>query len=194
MPTATAPISALELRALLADQPDIRVLDVRTGGEFESVHIPGSYNVPLDTLAEHAREFASVEGPIVLVCQSGARATTAQDKLNAAGCGELRVLDGGIGSWLVAEGDVVRGPEKWLLERQVRAVAGGIVLTSILGSLVFPKMKWLAGAIGGGLLFAALSNTCAMGNLLSRLPYNRGARCDVDAVVRELRSSSPRAA
>lgn len=194
MPTATAPISALELRALLADQPDIRVLDVRTGGEFESVHIPGSYNVPLDTLAEHAREFASVEGPIVLVCQSGARATTAQDKLNAAGCGELRVLDGGIGSWLVAEGDVVRGPEKWLLERQVRAVAGGIVLTSILGSLVFPKMKWLAGAIGGGLLFAALSNTCAMGNLLSRLPYNRGARCDVDAVVRDLRSSSPRAA
>lgn len=194
MSTATAPISALELRALLADQPDIRVLDVRTGGEFESVHIPGSYNVPLDTLAEHAREFASVEGPIVLVCQSGARATTAQDKLNAAGCGELRVLDGGIGSWLVAEGDVVRGPEKWLLERQVRAVAGGIVLTSILGSLVFPKMKWLAGAIGGGLLFAALSNTCAMGNLLSRLPYNRGARCDVDAVVRDLRSSSPRAA
>lgn len=190
----TAPITAVELRSLLADQPATRVLDVRTGGEFESVHIPGSYNVPLDTLAEHARDFATVDGQIVLVCQSGARAKTAQEKLDAAGCGELRILEGGIGAWLVAEGDVVRGPEKWLLERQVRAVAGGIVLTSILGSLVFPKMKWLAGAIGGGLLFAALSNTCAMGNLLSRLPYNRGQRCDVDAVVRDLRSASPRAA
>jgi hypothetical protein len=44
----------------------------------------------------------------------------------------------------------------------------------------------VAGAVGGGLTFAALSNTCAMGMLLSKLPYNRGASCDAQSVVSQL--------
>src|SRR5574340_477020 len=79
-----------------------------------------------------------------------------------------------------------RGAQRWDLERQVRLVAGSIVLTSILGSIAAPKLKWVAGAIGGGLTFAALSNTCAMGMLLSKLPYNRGAACDAPTIVAQL--------
>src|SRR5512142_529335 len=69
----------------LRNDPLLRVLDVRTGGEFESAHIPGSYNVPLDTLIEHIGEFARLDHPIVLVCQSGGRASQARQKLAAAG-------------------------------------------------------------------------------------------------------------
>ncbi len=34
--------------------------------------------------------------------------------------------------------------------------------------------------------FAALTNTCAMGMLLAKLPYNRGAACDAQTVVAQL--------
>ncbi|NNE11390.1 MAG: rhodanese-like domain-containing protein, partial [Ilumatobacter sp.] len=142
-----------------------------------------SFNVPLDMLAEHVGAVADLEHPVVLVCQSGARATTAQAKLNAAGKSNLRVLEGGIGGWQTSGGDVVRGEEKWALERQVRGVAGSIVLASILASIPFPKARFLAGGIGFGLLFSAVSNTCAMGAMLTKLPYNRGPECDLDAVL-----------
>ena len=183
---AGTPIHASELRQLIQEDPDTRVLDVRTGAEFESVHIPGSFNVPLDTLAEHVRDLADVDHPVVLVCQSGGRATTAQEKLNSAGKTNLRVLEGGMGAWQVAGGDIVKGEQKWEIERQVRAVAGGLVLASILTSLRFPKARFLAGGIGAGLLGAALTNTCAMGMALAKLPYNRGPECDLDGVLAEL--------
>lgn len=181
-------IHASELRQLRHEDPNTRILDVRTGGEFESVHIPGSFNVPLDTLAEHVRAVADLEHPVVLVCQSGARAATAQQKLAAAGKTNLRVLEGGIGAWQIAGGDVVKGDQKWALERQVRGVAGSLVLASILASLKLPKARFLAGGIGAGLLFSAVTNTCAMGNVLGRLPYNKGPKCDIDGVLRELKA------
>ncbi len=40
--------------------------------------------------------------------------------------------------------------------------------------------------VGSGLVFAGLSDTCAMGMLLARLPYNRGrCHCDTEAIVRQ---------
>ena len=38
---------------------------------------------------------------------------------------------------------------------------------------------------GSGLVFAGITDTCAMGMLLARLPYNRGASCDTEAIVRQ---------
>ena len=81
---------------------------------------------------------------------------------------------------------VNRGSQRWDLERQVRLVAGSIVALSILASIFVPGMKWVAFAIGSGLMFAALSNTCMMGMLLAKLPYNRGASCDAQSIVAQL--------
>jgi rhodanese-related sulfurtransferase len=186
--TASSTIHPSELRQLLREDPHTRILDVRTGAEFESVHIPGSFNVPLDLLGEHVKEVAGLDRPVILVCQSGNRATTAQSKLDAAGKRNLRVLEGGIGAWQTAGGEVVKGDEKWSLERQVRGVAGSIVLASILTSVTFPRARFVAGAVGAGLAFSAVSNTCAMGMLLAKLPYNRGPKCDLDCVLRDMRS------
>jgi rhodanese-related sulfurtransferase len=183
---APTPILPAELRRLIEHDPETRILDVRTGAEFETAHIEGSFNVPLDMLAEQVRHIADVHHPVVLVCQSGMRATTAQTKLNRAGKTNLRVLAGGMAAWLAAGGDVVRGDETWSLERQVRGVAGGLVLGSILASVIVPKARFLAGGIGFGLAFSALTNTCAMGTLLGRLPYNRGPVCDLDRILAEL--------
>jgi hypothetical protein len=91
---------------------------------------------------------AGSAGDVVFVCRSGQRAARAQ---------ELQF-------------EVERGVERRDIERQVRRVAGSIVLTSVLGSSAVPKPKWPAAAVGGGLTFAAVSNTCAMGTALSKLP------------------------
>lgn len=180
-----------EVRVLLDDDPTTRLIDVRTTGEFESGHISGAYNVPLDTLSEHGREIASLKAPVVLVCQSGARAAKAEDQLRAAGMTNIRILEGGMNAWMGAGQVVKTVKERWSLERQVRLVAGLIVLTSIIVSLWVPAARFVAGFLGAGLTFAAISNTCAMGMLLAKLPYNRGATCDIDEVVRRLRTDVP---
>jgi rhodanese-related sulfurtransferase len=185
--TMPARLDVPTLREWLASEDAPRLLDVRTPAEFTTAHIPGSYNVPLDLLREHRDELRHhLQDGVVLVCRSGARAGQAETLLAEAGLPHLHVLDGGLTAWQRSGADVNRGPARWDLERQVRLVAGGLVLTGVLASVVVPKMKWLSAAIGGGLSFAALTDSCAMGMLLSRLPYNRDARCDLQGVLSEL--------
>jgi rhodanese-related sulfurtransferase len=184
-------IHADDLRRMILEDPATRILDVRTGGEFDGVHIAGSFNVPLDTLGEHARDLADVEHPVVLVCKSGARAGQAHTALASAGKQRLHLLDGGLDAWVAGGGDVVRGTnETWAMDRQVRLVAGSISLVGILASTLFPKAKWVAGGVAAGLTFSAVSNTCAMGTMLGKLPYNQGAGCDIENVLAELRSAA----
>lgn len=185
--TATAGIAAPDLHERLLSGPTLRVLDVRTPAEFETAHIAGAYNVPLDLLREHRGEIADhLDEEVVLVCRSGARATQAEEALRAAGLSHVHILDGGITAWTAQGFDVVQGKQRWDLERQVRLVAGSLVLTSILGSTFVPKSTWLAAAIGTGLSVAALTNTCAMGMALAKLPYNRAANSDAKSVVAQL--------
>jgi rhodanese-related sulfurtransferase len=162
---------------------------VRTGGEFDGVHIPGSFNVPLDTLGEHATDLADIEHSVVLVCKSGARASQAHGKLTAAGKQRLHLLDGGMDAWEASGGEVVQGSSTtWALDRQVRFVAGSISLIAVVLSVLVPEAKWLAGGVGFGLAFSAATNTCAMGNVLARLPYNQSDKCDIAGVLDGLRA------
>lgn len=177
-------VSASRVQALPAG--GFQLLDVRTAGEFRTCHIPGAVNVPLDQVGRHREQLASTTGPLVVVCQAGTRAAQAAQQLTAAGRPDVHVLSGGMTAWQQAEGDVERGEPSWALERQVRLVAGSMVMAGVLASTWVPSAKWLSAAVGGGLTFAALSNSCMMGNLLAKLPYNRGSRADVERAVRTL--------
>ncbi|RAO53431.1 putative adenylyltransferase/sulfurtransferase M oeZ [Micromonospora saelicesensis] len=186
-----ATLDATGLRELIDSGHAPRLLDVRTPAEFETSHIPGSYNVPLDLLKEHREELRRhLDEDVVLICRSGARATQAEQTLAGVGLPNLKVLDGGILAWQAANGPIRQGAPRWDLERQVRLVAGSIVLVSVLGSVFVPQLKWVAGLIGVGLTVAAVTNTCAMGMVLGRLPYNRSATCDLDTIVGQLRDST----
>ena len=189
--TRPATLDATTLRELIDAGRAPRLLDVRTPAEFETSHIPGAYNVPLDLLKEHREELRNhLDEDVVLICRSGARATQAEQALAGVGLPNLKVLNGGMLAWQATNAPVKQGAQRWDLERQVRLVAGSIVLLSILGSVFVPGLKWVAGFIGAGLTFAAVSNTCAMGMMLSKLPYNRGASCDLDSIVGQLREST----
>lgn len=192
LPTASHNLPPGSVHRLLTELSTARVLDVRTPGEFESGHIRGAYNVPLATIAEHAREIgAAVDTPIVLVCQSGQRANKADDALRAVGMSNLYVLDGGMNAWNSARLDVVHLRKRISLERQVRIAAGALVATGgILALLANPLFAAVPAVIGSGLVFAGVTDTCAMGMLLARLPYNRAASCDPAAVIRALASAN----
>jgi len=185
-------IHAGELAHLLATSPDVRLLDVRTPAEYETVHIRGAYNVPLDLLGEHGPEIrATVAEPVVLICQSGQRARKAEAALRAAGMPNLHVLDGGMSAWSAAGQPVVRGAERLSLERQVRIASGGLAaLGGLLALTVNPLFAILPAFVGSGLVFAGVTNTCGMAMMLARLPYNRPATCDVGAMVRALLEGS----
>ncbi|MGK3647231.1 rhodanese-like domain-containing protein [Pseudarthrobacter enclensis] len=178
---STAAVTALApetLRSWITEHQDLVVIDVRSAAEFESLHIRGSYNVPLPLLSEHADELAARLGSrVVLVCQSGVRAEQARQRLAKAGIETAYVLTGGAPGYAAAGGDVVRGKDRWDLERQVRLVAGFLVMLGLAGGkFVSPKIRTLAGVIGTGLTFSAATNTCAMGKAISAMPWNKAAK------------------
>jgi rhodanese-related sulfurtransferase len=66
----TDTVSSTDLRELLDSTEPARVVDVRTPAEFESAHIPGSYNLPLDILRSHKADVVDkLDGDVVLVCR-----------------------------------------------------------------------------------------------------------------------------
>jgi rhodanese-related sulfurtransferase len=188
-PTAVVEtITPGELKQRLTDDA-LTVIDVRTPAEFESIHLPGSYNVPLALLSEHTRELADRLGDrVVLVCQSGVRAGQAQHRLASVGLAGATVLAGGVSAFESAGGEVVRGAQRWAMDRQVRMVAGSLVLAGFLGSkLVHPRLGLLAAAIGAGLTYSALFDSCAMAAALSRMPWNRTkARSNAESIMRSI--------
>jgi rhodanese-related sulfurtransferase len=179
-PSTTAAVTALApeaLRSWVLEHQDLMVIDVRSAVEFEAMHVRGSYSVPLPLLSEHTDELAARLGSrVVLVCQSGARAEQARQRLGASGIETAYVLTGGVPGFAAAGGDVVKGKGRWDLERQVRLAAGSLVVLGLAGGkFVSPKIRTLAGVIGAGLTISAATNTCAMGQAISAMPWNKSA-------------------
>ncbi|MFF9017004.1 rhodanese-like domain-containing protein [Streptomyces sp. NPDC014870] len=173
-PTATLTVGQAE--------PQLRrlyVVDVRTPGEFASGHLPGAVNVPLDRIQDSVADLrgSAADGSLLLVCASGARSEKAAAALAAHGIAASS-LSGGTRAWAAA-GHVLEfppGPVRavWGMERQVRFTAGTLVLLGLaLGLLVHPAFQLLSAGISGGLVFSALTDTCGMAVVLSRLPFNR---------------------
>ncbi|MCA9056758.1 MAG: DUF2892 domain-containing protein, partial [Planctomycetaceae bacterium] len=104
--------------------------------------------------------------------KSGNRGKQACEKLEAAGVHVVNV-EGGTQAWEAAGLPVVRGKKAMSLERQVRIAAGAIVLTGVLPSLYNEHFIWLSGFVGAGLMFAGITDTCAMGMLIAKMPWNQ---------------------
>ena len=73
-----------------------QVIDVRTDKEHAAGAIPGSQNIPVDTLREHLGTLGA--GPFVVYCEVGQRGHTATALLRELGV-NARNLDGGYRTW-----------------------------------------------------------------------------------------------
>jgi rhodanese-related sulfurtransferase len=158
-----------QVQTLLRERPDCQLIDVREYAEYAGGHVPGATLISLGSLPTRLAEVDKAR-PAVLLCKSGKRATQAAQLLCANGCQEVLVVEGGTEAWIAAGLPVdkeARAP--WALERQVRLAAGLL----ILGGLFIPPWPYLSAFVGAGLTFAALTNTCAMGLMLSKMPWNR---------------------
>ncbi len=154
------------------------LIDVRTPMEYQEVHVDFARNVPLDQLdatAVAAGRNGSAQ-PLYVICRSGSRSKQACEKLQAAGATNVVSVEGGTQAWDQAGLPVVRGKKAISLERQVRIAAGSLVLAgSVLGAFVSPYWIGLAAFVGAGLVFAGITDTCGMGMMLARMPWNQVA-------------------
>ncbi len=154
----------------------VELIDVRTPAEFREVHAVGAENIPLDELhGAKLQELAArgAQRSLFTICQSGTRSAKAASLLASAGA-SVTNIDGGTRAWDDAGLPVERGKKTISLERQVRIAAGSLALAgALLAVFVHPAFVWLSAFIGGGLLFAGLTDTCGMGMLLAKMPWNR---------------------
>ena len=151
-----------------------RMIDVREYPEFAAGHIEGSELVPLGSL-EATSEHWDREGPLTLVCRSGRRSEQARALLAGKGFTNLEILRGGIETCEFSGVALVRLPRRpWSMERQVRAIAGVMILISLaLAQIVSPWfLVWTTG-VGAGLTFAGVTDVCLMATVLGKLPWNR---------------------
>jgi rhodanese-related sulfurtransferase len=168
-------------------EPNSILLDVRNEPELKeiSVDIEGVRHIPLQSLASSV-ESLSADDSYYVLCMSGHRATMAAMQLLQKGFTKIAVIDGGIISWDKAKLPVKKTSVPISLERQVRAIAGCLVLIGSLLTLVNLWFIVMPLFVGSGLIFAGITNNCMMGLMLMKLPYNKqpvsgeGGTCAMD--------------
>lgn len=173
---AIATISPKQLHEKILAGESIELIDVRTPAEYQEVHVCCAKNIPLDQLPASSLVSARMGSsqPLYLICRSGNRAKQACEKIAQAGFTNVVNVEGGTMGWDQAGLPVQRGAKTMSLERQVRIAAGLLVLTgSLLTAFVHHYWIVLPAFIGSGLIFAGVTDSCAMGMMLARMPWNR---------------------
>lgn len=168
-------ISVQELGKLLAQGQAIDLIDVRTPAEFNEIHVSIAKNFPLDQLSPASLVAGRDSNqPLYVSCRSGARGSQACTKLLNAGFDNVINVEGGTLAWDKAGLPVIRGKATLSLDRQVRIAAGFLAFFGALLALVVdPRWALLSGCVGAGLMHAGIANSCMMGMMLAKMPWNQ---------------------
>jgi len=92
--TSTVDVKGVEKAAA----EGVRLVDVRSVGEFEGGHIPGAQNVPLDQVQSVASQWEK-SAPVLVYCQTGSRSAEAVSMLEGLGFTKILHFDKGIIAW-----------------------------------------------------------------------------------------------
>ena len=168
--TPSSRMTVEELARRLGGAEAPLVVDVRFPAEYRAVHLEPSMLVPLDEI-ERRRSELPPDRELVIVCRTGARARLAAAQLTGL---RTRILEGGLAAWQEAGNPVVEGKSHMSLERQVRVAAGTLAcIGGVLAVVVSPWFGLVPAFVGGGLVYAGITDRCGMAMLLAKLPYNR---------------------
>jgi glyoxylase-like metal-dependent hydrolase (beta-lactamase superfamily II)/rhodanese-related sulfurtransferase len=160
--------------SLVEKDPQTKLLDVRSTLEFNQVHIEDSINIPIDTLSSRIGELSRSKQNYIVFCLAGNRSPMAADMLLQSGINAVKVMEGGILRWQKEKLAVIKGQGGISLERQVRIIAGSLVLLGIIMAwLVHWVFIFISVFVCCGLIYAGLTDNCLMGMLLMKLPYNK---------------------
>jgi len=151
----------------------IPLIDVRTPAEYGSLHAESASNHPMESFDLNTFPYAK-DQQVHLICQSGGRSMKVCQKLESAGFEKVVNVEGGTSAWNGAGLPVITGKNAISLERQVRIAAGSlVVIGAAVGHFVHPGGFALSAFVGAGLVFAGVTDTCGMGMLIARMPWNR---------------------
>lgn len=150
------------------------LIDVREYAEFSGGRVRGAKLIPLGDIEKRYWEIDR-ENPVYLMCRTGKRSAEAQRKLLTLGFSDVRNVRGGFEAWKAAGFEFEKDADAvWSLERQVRFVAGSLVfLGVVLSLLIHQYFIALSAFVGAGLVFAAVTDTCTMGLILAKIPWNK---------------------
>jgi rhodanese-related sulfurtransferase len=166
-------LSVRECAEFLTHNSSIPLIDVRTPAEYESIHADGAVNHPMESLDVEKILF-SKDQELLVICQSGGRSMKVCQKLEAVGFEKVTNVEGGISAWQTAGLPVIAGKKRLSLERQVRIAAGSLVVIGLaIRQFVHPVGFGLSAFIGAGLVFSGATNTCGMGMLIAKMPWNQ---------------------
>jgi len=172
--TSLEMISPHEVSSLLKQDPRTKILDVRSALEFSQLHIEHSLNIPIDMISAKINELSQSRQNYLVLCHTGNRAAMAADMLIQSGIHTVKVMEGGIVRWQKEKLPVIKGQGGMSLERQVRLIAGSLVLLGIIMSwLLNWTFIFVSVFVSSGLIYAGLTDNCLMGMLLMKLPYNK---------------------
>jgi len=167
-------ISPREALALIQKDLQDKLLDVRSPLEFSEVHIKDSINVSIDMLSAKINDLVQSKQSYIVLCRTGNRSPMAADMLMQSGIHGVKVMQGGMTRWQKEGLPVIKGEGGISLERQVRLIAGSLVLLGIVLSwFVHWAFIFISAFISCGLIYSGLSDNCLMGMLLMKLPYNK---------------------
>jgi rhodanese-related sulfurtransferase len=97
---AGATITPDQLLARMESGSPPLLLDVRSAGEYGSGHVPGAINIPHAQLPARLPELAGAKGrEVVVYCERGGRASTAEQTLRDAGFTQVIHLEGDMSGW-----------------------------------------------------------------------------------------------
>lgn len=160
-----------------AEQEKCVLLDVRTPAEYASRRAVSAVNIPLHSImnASSSSEFQQLKDKqIICICEKGVRAQKAAELLQRHGFMTVANVEGGTEAWASSGLPLIKGQSAMSLERQVRIVAGSLVVLGVLGSyFINPYVSLLSLFVGCGLVFSGLTNTCGMALVLARCPWNK---------------------
>ena len=94
----TTRVSPERAAELLAANPELQAVDVRTAGERAAVAIEGSVHAQLPRLSEHLRDVPR-DTPLLVFCAGGYRSSTAASLLHREGFTRVVEMAGGIAAW-----------------------------------------------------------------------------------------------
>lgn len=94
-----AQISPRELYRALENGQPVCLLDVRQPWENELASLPNSLLIPLNELAQRAKEIQPDKRTVIVYCHHGIRSLSAAGFLDRLGFENVKSLAGGIDAW-----------------------------------------------------------------------------------------------
>ncbi|MCX6382253.1 MAG: rhodanese-like domain-containing protein [Armatimonadetes bacterium] len=157
----------------LLSEGKVLLIDVRGYDEFARGHADGAKCIPLPELERRANEISG-DLPVCVMCASGNRSAMAAERLRALGMNQVVDVCGGMKAWTDAGLPAQENKGIIPLEQQVRGVAGFLVFTFTLASLLLHR-GFAAGSlfVGFMLFLSSVTGWCPMLLILKVMPWNR---------------------